>query len=154
MKWGFLIHSLVLLFPDRLYQNKGPSTVPASVLPFLSSLACSFLSSLCLPPSFPLHLLLPSSASFLLPRYYGLSISQYLAHTPLAPCNFLLKLIISRSFFFRNPRTPLHPLRLAHSVLESRVSAMREIKFLLLPQWFCQVLLDTEPVLISQLKTL
>lgn len=31
---------------------------------------------------------------------------------------------------------------------------MREIKFLLLPQWFCQVLLDTEPVLISQLKSL
>lgn len=118
-------------------------------------LSISIIFRLSLPLSVSISLP-SSSASFPLPLYYSLSISQYLVHTPLAPCNFLLNLIILLSFFFlsHNSHTPFHPLRLAHCVLESRISAMREIKFLLLPRWLCQVLLDTEPVLISCLKML
>lgn len=94
---------------------------------------------------------LPSPVSFLQPLYYRLSISQHLVRTPFAPCNFLLNRIILLSFS-HSSHTPIQlsgmPLHLALSVLESHISAIRKIKFLLLPQ-----LLDTEPVLISCLKT-
>lgn len=118
MKWGFLIHSLVLLFPDRLYQYEGPSSIPPSVLPFLSSPACSFV--FLSHSAFPFPFLLPSSASFLLLLYYSLSASQHLAHTPLAPCNFLLNLIIWLSFSLTTPTLPFTPF--IYPTLSSRVA--------------------------------
>lgn len=131
----------MLLFPDRLYQYKGLSSIPPSVLPFLSSLACSFgFVSLS-------HFHFP--CSFLLQHHsYGLGNTG--SQFPSTLCIPLLLLVISflsslSCFLFsENFHTPFHPLRLAHTVLESRISVMSEIKFLLLPQWFCFVLLDTD----------
>lgn len=119
----------------------------------LSHVSCLLLFhwSLTLDFHFP-SFFLPSSASSLLPLYYSLSVSQYLVHSPLTPCNFLLNLIILIFFLSLNSHTPFHPLRLALSVLESHISAMREIKFLLLPLWLCWILLDAEPGLISRLN--
>lgn len=118
MKWGFLIHSLVLLFPDRLYQYEGPSSIPTSVSPFLSSPVCScvFLS----------HSAFPFPASFQLPLYYSLSVSQHLAHTPLAPCNFLLNLIILLSFSLTTPTLPFTPF--LYPTLSSRVAYQQREK--------------------------
>lgn len=68
-------------------------------------LSISIIFRLSLPLSVSISLP-SSSASFPLPLYYSLSISQYLVHTPLAPCNFLLNLIILLSFFFSLSQLP------------------------------------------------
>lgn len=121
-----------------------PSTFSAIHHAFAGSVNFSsiFISISPLPSFFSIN----SPAS----KWY-LAISQHLVCIP------LLLLVISflnslSCFLFLT--LLFEPLCLAHSVRESHISAMREIKFAQLPQWFCHVLLDTERVLITQLKAL
>lgn len=83
----------------------------------------------------------PCISISLVPRHHSCCLSVTVSQFPhtfcipfFAPCNFLLNLIIWLSFSLAHS---FHPVRLAHSVFESHISAMREIKFLPLPLWLC-----------------
>lgn len=99
-------------------------TLPPLSISFISRL---FIRLFLLPSVSPCSLLLQHC-----PCCLCNTVSQYLVHTLRAPCNFLLNLIILLSFAPTTLTLSFTPFVVALSVLQSHISAMREIKFLLL----------------------